>query len=297
MADSAGSDAELDSSQQDSHDLEESLIVRSEHSYSRGAPLQNLPSLQSSKTYRLLYAVSVAGSRKPILNTLPRAVAVLSNSKRLFLGHLNVMFRCLDPGKAELCYVDTDSCIWSLSEARLEECIRADRRELWLQANILADESAKESCHGLMKLEGSYSAGHFRNLKMYRLYNSIDQGETVTRCKGISQGAGARLPEQCFDSLITARTVIHRSALRPSRAGEIMLKHESKSLAMPFNFKRLVRKGGVHTDRFRTDDPDSASPSSSSSSSSDCEGGEEEEEEEEEEGLQTQQRPSSSSIF
>ena len=170
--------------------------------------------------YRFLYAVSVSGQHKTVLNSLPRAVAVLSNSKRLFLSHLDVMFRCLDPSKAELCYVDTDSCIWSLSHPQLELCLRADRRSEWERAAIIADENGVKSCHGLMKLEGTYASGLFKNIKMYRLFagapteddaTGVDD-RVYTRCKGVNRTTAARLNnEYFFQAVKPPKAVVHRS--------------------------------------------------------------------------------------
>jgi len=264
-------DDDEDNAESDHDDLEEALVAAADHNYARKSHREQSGRASSGfhrRVYRLLYAVSVAGERKAVLNTLPRAVAVLSNSKRLFLSHLNVMFRCLHPGKAELCYIDTDSCIWSLSEDRLEDCLRADRLREWAEASIIADEAAQQSCHGLMKLEGSYTAGLFKNLKIYRLYNSPLQGggsETpLTRCKGISRRTGMKLPDQIFRFDHRVRTVVHKTALRPSKAGEIWMRHEAKSLAMPFNLKRRVTKDGLHTRGFTANDSSSSSSSSSS---------------------------------
>ena len=204
--------------------------------------------------YRFLYAVSISGQRKSVLNSLARAVAVLSNSKRLFLGHLNVMFRCLDPRKSELCYVDTDSCIWSLSEPSLDLCLRPDRVKEWKEASIIANEEDVKSCHGLMKLEGMYRAGLFKNIKIYRLFQD-DNSPVYTRCKGVGRNTAAHISDDYFlQSSRPPRLVVHRSTLRPTRAGEIHLVRESKSLAVPFNLKRKVDETGIHSVCFSEQD-------------------------------------------
>jgi len=234
-----------------SGDLEEGLVGRKE-----GEETSIKKSRSNRYVYRFLYAVSVSGQHKTVLNSLPRAVAVLSNSKRLFLSHLDVMFRCLDPSKAELCYVDTDSCIWSLSHPQLELCLRADRRSEWERAAIIADENGVKSCHGLMKLEGTYASGLFKNIKMYRLFagapteddaTGVDD-RVYTRCKGVNRTTAARLNnEYFFQAVKPPKAVVHRSTLRPTRAGEIHLVSEAKSLAVPFNLKRCVDSSGIHS--------------------------------------------------
>jgi hypothetical protein len=236
-------------------DLEEALVGRAD------AGALGERKKKRGYVYRFLYAVSVSGKRKAVLNSLPRAVAVLSNSKRLFLSHLDVMFRCLDPRQAELCYVDTDSCIWSLAHPRLDLCLRPDRRAEWERAAIVADEEGPKSCHGLMKLEGTYSSGLFKNIKMYRLFESppadnsqegeeaaAPGGDVYTRCKGVGRNTAARLNnDYFFQAVRPPKAVVHRSTLRPTRAGEIHLVREAKSLAVPFNLKRAVDESGLHS--------------------------------------------------
>jgi hypothetical protein len=224
---------------------------------------------KTRKTYEFLYAVSFSGELKLIKNTLPRAVAILSNSKRLFLGHLNLMLRCLDPRKAELCYIDTDSCIWSFAEQDLARCLLEEKLAEWDQANILADESSDQSCHGKLKLEGMFAYGEFRSLKMYRLWkeppamapvahhHSADgagehrpapPGEIYTRCKGVTRATAGRLPDVCFETReVRDPTIVHRTSLRPTRTGEILMVREGRCLSVPFNLKRRVTFDGLHT--------------------------------------------------
>ena len=254
-------------------------VVESEHNYcvrGRRPPSPTPPTPPAggggqdgrSAKYTFLWAVVTDGSKKRIFNTLPRAVAVLSNSKRLFLGHLSLMFRCLDPRLAELCYVDTDSCVWSLSHASLDHCLSPERVNRWRASAILADESAPSSCHGKLKLEGLFDGGLFKTMKIYRLFKkeaaaageATEGGEewrvAYTRCKGINRWAAEHLPDGTFDprdeSVLgeSRRQAVYRNALRPSRTGEIRLVSESRSLALPFNFKRWVHPDGIHTSSF-----------------------------------------------
>jgi hypothetical protein len=148
--------------------------INHDHAYHKRERETEKARLKSDKKFELdlLYTVCVSGNTKKILNTVPRAVAVLSNSKKLFLDHLNVMFKCLKPQSAELCYIDTDSCIWSLSHTNLEECLKPERMHLWREKNIMACETGPKSCHGKMKLEGLFSGGMFASMKIYRLFQN-----------------------------------------------------------------------------------------------------------------------------
>ena len=190
-----------------------------------------------------LYAVEVSGKNRRLFNNLPKAVAVLSNSKRLFFGHLNTMLECLDPRLAELCYIDTDSCVWSLTFENLEDCVLESKLTDWKAASVLADETSPVSCHGKLKLEGTYRAGLFKTTKIYRLFGDLQ----YTRCKGVNRRAAVRLDNEMFDPDWTGAAVVHKTSLRPTKTGEIVIARESRHLAKPYNFKRYVVPGGVHT--------------------------------------------------
>jgi len=190
-----------------------------------------------------LYAVEVSGKNRRLFNNLPKAVAVLSNSKRLFFGHLNTMLECLDPRLAELCYIDTDSCVWSLTFENLEDCVLKSKLADWKAASVLADEASPVSCHGKLKLEGTYRAGLFKTTKIYRLFGDLQ----YTRCKGVNRRAAVRLDNEMFDPDWTGAAVVHKTSLRPTKTGEIVIARESRHLAKPYNFKRYVVPGGVHT--------------------------------------------------
>jgi len=234
--------------------LSNNLSLLSDHTYAlpftKEKKIQNT---QNSFSYHFLYMVSISGSEKTIFNNLPKAVGVLSNSKRLFLNHISVMLKCLDPCLAELTYVDTDSCVWSLSKKKLEDCILKTKRDEWISANIIADEKGTLSCHGKLKLEGMFAAGQFRTIKIYRLYKENEELEgkkmipAYTRCKGVNRYIATRLPNESFDSIHPQSLIVHRSALRPTQTGEIHMIHEARSVTCPFNLKRYVCNDGYHT--------------------------------------------------
>lgn len=249
-------------------DLEEELVRELEekagaaedlmldHSYSKTAAAEKKTEASTESSYHFLYSVTIAGDKKRISNCLPKAVSILSNSKRLFLGHLSCMFKCLDPCLAELAYIDTDSCIWSLTYPDIERCLRKSRKALWDRSNILADEKAPQSCHGKMKLEGLFAAGQFRSMKIYRLYQQKEEEENeavtrleaaYTRCKGVNRYLATKLPDSGFQSHNPNPIVVHRNALRPSKKGEIFIGHEARTVSVPFNLKRYVTSDGYHT--------------------------------------------------
>jgi hypothetical protein len=258
---------ESEIAEEEEGDLAENFILSSDHSYAAR------PKKTKTVKYKFLYALSVSGERKKIFNSIQRAVAVLGNSKKLFFGHLDVMFKALRPELAELCYVDTDSCIWSLSRERVEDCLKKGAKKFWQDSSVFADESGPQSCHGKLKHEGSFDGGQFKAVKIYRLYSAKtgQEGEeeeedweelssgnpydafkrrwkvTYTRCKGVDRRTANVLADESFDPASTSKTTVHRTCLRPTRTGEMLMKVENRSLAVPFNFKRRVCPSGLHT--------------------------------------------------
>ena len=199
---------------------------------------------KSRYEHHFLYACTFSGKNRQVVNNLPGAVAVLSNSKKIFLGHINVMLSCGDPRLVELCYIDTDSCIFSMSRPTWEECVLPEKLNFWYAQKVMADEEGANSCHGQMKCEGMYGGGLFKTLKIYRLY---DKQEPYTRCKGVNRHLAKQLKDVAFDSSDLTRTVLSRTCLRPTPSGQIAMLKESRSLAVSYNFKRKVTADGIHS--------------------------------------------------
>jgi hypothetical protein len=208
---------------------------------------------RSRYKYSFLFAMVTSGAAKRIKNCIPRGVAILSNSKTIILGHVHAMLECLDPGLAEICYMDTDSCIFSFTHEKLEENLLPDKISKWNELDIIADEDGESSCHGKLKLEGTFKVGLFKALKIYRLFSTADfekesrEKTCYTRCKGVNRNIAKMIPNAVFDQKNLNQVVVHRSCLRPSRTGEMIIAHECKSLAAPFNLKRHVTSDGLHT--------------------------------------------------
>ena len=81
--------------------------------------------------------------------------------------------------------------------------------------------------------------------------------ERYTRCKGVNRWIANRFEDSIFDCTVRNRIVVHRTCLRPTRTGEMLINHESRSLAVPFNFKRrVVGLRGIHTLAFSEDAPE-----------------------------------------
>ena len=68
-----------------------------------------------------------------------------------------------------------------------------------------------------------------------------------TRCKGVERKTANALTDDSFDPALPERSLVHRTVLRPTRAGEMVIKLETRSLAVPFNFKRKMCPDGLHS--------------------------------------------------
>ena len=224
------------------------FCYKNDHTYSYVSKKK----LKDSNKYKIemLYTVSISGNNSPIKNCMPKAIAILSNSKKIFLSHIKTMLECLNPRFAELCYVDTDSCFFSMTFPSLEECLLKDKKDEFFFKNIMANEQDTLSCHGKMKCEGIFSGAKFRSLKVYRLYNeqNIDEKKNQTsHCKGVNTTTARFLPESMFDLQNKQQLFVTRNSIKPTRTGEILIVKDSKRLAIPFNLKRFVCADTIHT--------------------------------------------------
>jgi hypothetical protein len=224
------------------------------------------------RNFKFLYTVTVTGKYKRIQNCIPRAVAILSNSKKLFLNLVLSLLRASDPGKVEPVYCDTDSIILSCQFPSLEQNLREGGEEYLRSMEVVGLEQSETSIHGKLKLEGVFAAGFFRALKVYRLFDegemdkegaqllereemeelcpSLSSLKTVyTRCKGVSRSLATQIDTSTFaPSLLSEESLkIHKSSLRPTRAGEMTIQLERRTLAQPYNFKRSVCPDGIHS--------------------------------------------------
>lgn len=209
--------------------------------------------------FRYLFRVDSSGKDKPVHNALCKAVAVLSNSKRLFFDRVLTLLECLDPAQSEVLYTDTDSVLLSLARPKLRDCVRPEMLTRWDQSDILVDETSPLSQHGKLKVEGTYRGARFRALKMYRLYpegrsmdadcDSVDEvAPAETRCKGVSRRVASQLEDSVFDPrTFNDKRVVTRTALQPTAGCEMEIIRQSRSMTGPYNFKRYVTSDGLHT--------------------------------------------------
>lgn len=140
----------------------------------------------------------------------------------------------------------------STTHKDINDCIFPSKISKWQTADVLADESKSVSQHGKMKCEGVYELGYFKAVKMYRLYESLSDDSSIsenvlTRCKGSSRQLANIMLDECFDVASSQQFKVTRICLRPTQAGEITLRSETKTLMNSVNFKRFVTSDGLHS--------------------------------------------------
>jgi len=149
-----------------------------------------------------------------------------------------LMTQLLDPRLAELCYTDTDSCLWTTAYPTLEECLRpgADPEAL---RRLLVDPDSQLQQGGRLKLEGTYTSGLFRSPKCYALRNRLDEDASCRRMRSVARRTQALLhPHHFGQNPDTQGVVVGRVALRPTKGFQMTLQEEYQRTTHGFNFQR-----------------------------------------------------------
>lgn len=86
-------------------------------------------------------------------NLLQLAAGILGHSRVIFYGHLYWMAQMLDPRCAELCYCDTDSQLWGISDEDLEKCVEEGKLETFRKErnDFFEEKDSPNSQHGKNK--------------------------------------------------------------------------------------------------------------------------------------------------
>lgn len=105
----------------------------------------------------LLYAVTWSKRNDKIENVSQIAAAILSNSRRIFLGAVLKLMTALDWHRTQFTYFDTDSALISHSRPLLADCVYEENREknLALLASVLESSDDPREQSGLFKFEGA----------------------------------------------------------------------------------------------------------------------------------------------
>ena len=196
-------------------------------------------SSQTTPAPRLLFALTRTNLDAKICNVAQLAASVLSNSRVIFMGALSQLLTdLLDPRLAELCYTDTDSCLWATAHEDLEDCLREGVAPERLRSLLVDADSAVQQ-GGRLKLEGTFTAALFRSPKCYALTNRLDPSLDTRRMRSVARRAQALLqPHHYGQNPETQGVVVGRVSLRPTKGFQMTLQEEFHKTTHGFNFQR-----------------------------------------------------------
>jgi hypothetical protein len=200
---------------------------------------------KKKKKAELLYAVVVRQKRAKIRNLMNVASFILQNSRVHFFGVLHKLLSLLDKRYCSVDYVDTDSILISSTFPDLASCLRERNPENEESLNgLMEDCDSRVSQHGKLQHEGRFTIALFRSAKSYLLGG---EEHDMRRMKGVSRTVQALLTEDYFNQDPEQNAGVVRSrSLRPTRAGQIMMLQETKTMLASFNLKAKadVRSSG-----------------------------------------------------
>ena len=142
---------------------------------------------KGSKSPSLLYQLKYPLKDARISNTLHIGATILGNSRVIFYDHIYKLLTMLDPKKAELCYLDTDSVFFFVSSPEITSCIKEGQSQMFEneKSNIFGNPSSPHTQAGKLKMEGYYQAGIFRSVKNYILVPFDEKEPSLVKSKGM----------------------------------------------------------------------------------------------------------------
>ena len=149
-----------------------------------------------------LYHLKYSLSNSLIRNLLQVGAMILGYSRVIFYTKILTLLKLLDPKKAELCYLDTDSVMFFLASSNLKLCVKKGQEaefENLSKSQLFVDPTSKFTQAGLMKMEGYYQAGFFKCIKNYILLPFSNTNEKkVTKCKAMARVIKNQIPNESF---------------------------------------------------------------------------------------------------
>ncbi len=215
----------------------------------------------------LLFAVTRRNPDAAIFNLSELAASVLCSSRLIFFSHILFLLTVMDPTRAQLCYLDTDSLMWFVRHRRLEDNVRREFLPLFERYRnaILEDEDSPWAQNNRLKLEGVFGGSLFTTLKCYTLLplEENEGDEPVKKTKGIGRvprekmtPAHFLLPAPSRDDNAAAAAQDERPltaswVLRATRGLTMTMHVRSARLPNPNNFKRYCVVTNLALERTR----------------------------------------------
>ena len=198
--------------------------------------------VKGKPSVELLYSLTRSGEDSRIVTVLQMSSWILAQSRFLFFAILSHLMDVLDPAKAQLCYIDTDSCIYATAYADVADCLKPGLDPSVLDC-VMADPDHAVHQGGKLKHESCHTAGLFRCPKCYYLAGR-DVSE-FKRMRGVQRRVHFHLCPAHFGQDVEKNVAVtHSRSLRPSRGFQMTLQEEDKSLSHCLNLKRVAIVSG-----------------------------------------------------
>ena len=207
-----------------------------------GATAVSRKGKKAGASVELLYALTRSGEDSRIVNILQMSAWILAQSRFVFFATISHLMDVLDPAKAQLCYVDTDSCLYATAYADVADCLKPGLDPSVLDC-VMADPDHAVHQGGKLKHESCHTAGLFRCPKCYYLAGR-DVSE-FKRMRGVQRRVHFHLCPAHFGQDVEKNVAVtHSRSLRPSRGFQMTLQEEDKSLSHCLNLKRVAIVSG-----------------------------------------------------
>ena len=189
------------------------------------------------KCPQLLVLITHSQKQCRVRNVLQVAGCILSRSKSIFLYALHRLLRNLPQDKVELSYLDTDGALFS-STAPLKDLMR-DKKE-W--DALFENPTSATHQAGLFKIEAESTNLLVRGVKMYYMDNGPEDPRPLKKFKGMTPKMHMFIGKDDFYGLDGPAHLIY-TKMRPTKAGQVMIGLEQKSLISSLNVKRKMMVG------------------------------------------------------
>ena len=199
----------------------------------------------------LVFAVTRRNPDAAIFNLSELAASVLCSSRLIFFSHILFLLTVLDPTRAQLCYLDTDSLMIFVRHRKFEDNLRPEFLRLFERHRnaVLEDADSPWAQNNRLKLEGVFGGSLFTTLKCYTLLPLEEEGEheeEVKKTKGIGRVPREKMNRALFslpppgaDASEDSRPLTASWVLRATRGLTMTMHVRTARLPNPTNFKRF----------------------------------------------------------
>ena len=210
-----------------------------------------------------LYQLKYKLTDSLISNTLQVGATILGNSRVIFYDHIYKLLSFLDPRKAELCYMDTDSVFFFVSHDELDKCVKEDQiHDFKVECEkMFVDPNSPHSQASKLKMEGYYQSAFFKCVKNYILVPFEEKEQAVVKSKSIPKIIRDQMSaddfrlnrkrsnEYCIEEegqmdkkrkQFASDTFYQHRSLHPTMGEQIFVSLKRRKMANGLNLKRIL---------------------------------------------------------